>query len=120
MKNILYFFAFCLLTSCVSTAKSTDNEKAVMQSWVGSTKAELIRTWGPPTKITSDGQEGEILIYDRTVSFPQTSGVIYTKPYSNNVYYTNPQSNVITRSRMFYVNKQGIIYYWMCQGRDGY
>jgi len=96
-----------------------DKEKEVMDSWMGSTKAELILEWGTPTQTTSDGQGGEILIYDRTVAFPQTPGQVYTQPYDPNIYYSNPQSNVVTRSKMFYVDKNGIIYHWLCQGRQG-
>ena len=120
MKNIIYFFSACLLTSCLATSGLGDKEKEVMDSWMGSTKAQLIQSWGPPTKVASDGQGGEILIYDKSVSFAQSPGQVYTQPYNNNVYYTNPESNIITRSRMFYINKQGVIYHWLCQGRQGY
>jgi len=71
-----------------------------MDSWIGGTKAELIRKWGPPERITSDGSSGEILIYEFPIIFPEPYGTII-------------------RSRMFYVNKDGKIYQYMCKGRMG-
>jgi len=122
----LLFFLVIALGSATnnSVVKESSNwqeeEKEVMNSWVGASKAQLIQSWGPPNRTTDDGQGGEILIYDRTVTFPQMPGTVYSQPYGNNLYYTAPQSTTITRSRMFYVDKNGKIYHWMCQGRQGY
>ena len=96
-----------------------NKKKTTMNSWLGSTKAQLIQSWGPPTKVTSDAQGGEILIYDKTVKFPQNPGSVY-QGYDNSIQYTNPESTTITRSRMFYVDANGKIYHWLCQGRQGY
>jgi hypothetical protein len=38
-------------------------------SWKGDTKQALIRSWGPPTKTSSDGSNGEILTYINTMQF---------------------------------------------------
>jgi hypothetical protein len=117
MKNIyLLLFSTVFLYSCAST-KLEDQERATMQSWVGHNKSELIGTWGPPQKVSTDGQGGEIYIYDTTMNFGQSSGQVYSQ--NNKIYYTNPQSRVVTRSRMFYINKSGVIYSWLCQGRQG-
>ncbi len=137
MKNIkktwaiqaIVLISFLILALGSETAKESTSEndtqewqeaeKKAMDSWMGSTKAQLIQQWGPPTKTTDDGQGGEILIYDRTVTFPQIPGQVYNQPYNPNLYYTTPQNRAVTRSRMFYVNKNGIIYHWLCQGREG-
>lgn len=91
-----------------------------MDSWLGSTKANLIQSWGPPNRTTNDGQGGEILVYEKSANLYQTPGTVYTQPYNNSIYYTQPRNNVVTRSRMFYINNKGVIYHWLCQGRQGY
>lgn len=113
----LVFFVYSCTT--ISKTGSSDKEKEVMDSWVGSTKAILISQWGPPTRVADDGQGGEILVYDKTAIFPQM-GYVYSNPYNSSAFYTNSQNNVVTRSRMFYVNDKGIIYHWLAQGRVGY
>ena len=96
-----------------------DKEKAAMDSWLGLTKQELIMAWGPPTKTALDAQGGEILIYDRTVTFPLLPGQIQPSPFGG-TQYTTPQSLTVTRSRMFYISNEGKIYHWLIQGRPGY
>ena len=86
-----------------------------INSWVGKTKGEVYQSWGPPQSVTSDGQGGEILIYSSTVRLNQTPGSVYNNGYGG-VNYTAPQNNYYNRSRMFYVNSQGIIYSWRWQG----
>lgn len=53
-KSIL--LAVALLSACLSQQK-------IMNSWLGSTKQNLIMSWGPPDRIASDGGTGEILVY---------------------------------------------------------
>jgi len=86
-----------------------------MQSWVGSHKSELYQSWGPPTRITDDGKGGEILIYETYVNTGQTSGEVRTDSRGT-ISYTNPQQTGYVRTRMFYVDKNGIIYHWRWQG----
>jgi len=85
-----------------------------MSSWVGSTKGDLYQSWGPPSRVTDDGQGGEILIYESSVRLAQQPGTI-TSNYGQ-INYTTPQNNGYVRSRMFYVNKEGKIYNWRWQG----
>jgi len=117
MKNAYLFLITLMLCSCAATNFSKQ-EELTMNSWIGHSKAELIQTWGPPKSVSSDGKGGEIYTYEKSVSFGQTPGKVYSN--SNNIYYTNPQSNVITRSRMFYMDNTGKIYHWLSQGRQGY
>jgi hypothetical protein len=120
MKRLyVLFFALSLLlfTSGCAVTSITDTEKTVMASWMGSTKADLIQKWGPPTKIFSDGSGGEIYSYEVTINLGQTAGSVYGSGRS--LYYTSPQSRVVTRSRMFYINTSGVLYSWLCQGREG-
>ncbi len=108
-KSYVFFLIFITtLTKCSSPSK-------LMQSWVGSTKAQLYQSWGPPQSVTDDGQGGEILIYGSYVNLGQQPGKVYNN-YDGSVGYTAPQQQGYTRTRMFYVNKSGVIYNWRWQG----
>ena len=37
--------------------------QSVMNSWLGHHQSDLIRSWGPPSSVASDGAGGTILIY---------------------------------------------------------
>jgi hypothetical protein len=118
----MLFLAGCATSNQISENGDSgfqDKEKEVMDSWLGLTKQELIMAWGPPSKTASDAQGGEILIYDRTVTFPLLPGQIQPSPLGG-TQYTTPQSLTVTRSRMFYISNEGIIYHWLIQGRPGY
>lgn len=76
-----------------------EEQKKVMDSWMGHHKSELIQSWGPPHRYESDGKGGEILVYEKSV----TRGAVI-----NNTYYektTHPY-------QMFYADKDGKLYYW--------
>jgi hypothetical protein len=81
-----------ILASCAST-KEADKTRKAMDSWLGSTKQSLILEWGAPNRVTSDGDGGEVLVYER-----QT----YNGYYHITIYAI----------RMFYVHADGIIYHW--------
>jgi len=95
------------------------NEKAAMDEWVGSTRAELIQNWGPPTSETPDGQGGEIITYDTSIVKPKTPGTTYNNGNRgiNNYAVDN---YVVTKSRIFYINPKAIIYRWEAKERQGY
>lgn len=97
-----------LLSGCTSIS---DN----MNSWVGSTQHDLILKWGPPTRTTSDGADGTILVYEYTSNGGQIPGQAYVGA-GGVVFYTAPQSTQRTATRMFYVNGEGVIYSWRWEG----
>ena len=107
-KTIFPALLVLFFISCVSPSK-------VMSSWVGKTKADLYQSWGPPSRVTDDGQGGEILIYSATVNMGQTPGQVYNNP-NGSVGYTTPQNNYYSKTRMFYANSSGVIYSWRWQG----
>ena len=78
-------FSLLLITSCTS-------QKKILDSWMGSDKQRIIRSWGPPSSITSDGGDGEILIWSE-----QYTG------YSGYTYYMYT---------MMYADGDGKLYHW--------
>jgi hypothetical protein len=64
-----------------------------MDSWMGNNQHNLILSWGPPARTTSDGDNGQILIYANQFYYAQWNMTVYNY-------------------RMFYVDKDGKIYSW--------
>lgn len=64
-----------------------------MDSWIGNTKQSLIQSWGPPARTTSDGADGEVLVYAQS-------------RYNTYNHYT------IYDYKMFYAHSDGKIYHW--------
>jgi hypothetical protein len=109
LQAIILVFAVVLAGGCASRINNT------MQSWVGHHQSDLIASWGPPQSTASDGKGGTILIYQSYVNLGQTPGQVTATGYGN-YYYTAPQQNGYGRSRMFYVDENGIIYSWHWKG----
>ncbi len=112
-KFIHVAFLMLILSFVLSGCASRVNK--LMQSWVGSHQSDLIASWGPPQQNASDGKGGTILIYGSYVNLGQNPGQIKTDYYGNTT-YTAPQQRGYNRSRMFYVNPDGVIYSWRWQG----
>ncbi|MCX6146611.1 MAG: hypothetical protein NTW25_05080 [Candidatus Kapabacteria bacterium] len=92
--RFITIFLIFLLISC-----NTVDIKKIMNSWKGSHKKDLVLSWGPPARIASDGNGGEILIY---------SNHVYMPSFGLN-YYEN---------KMMYADANGIIYYWMIKNEE--
>ena len=104
----LIALVLALVAACVSPDE-------VMGSWQGRHQSELIMSWGPPMRTASDGNGGTVLIYESYANLGQSPGQARTD-YFGNVTYTAPQQRGYSRSRMFYVNADGIIYAYKWQG----
>ena len=93
MKLVFSFLlALITITGCNSTKKLEQN----LNSWLGHSKQELILKWGPPNQTTSDGSNGEILVYTRHVYY-----VLNNNPVDYWEY------------RMMYADAGGKIYHWL-------
>lgn len=103
-------FAIVMVQGCAILSPSK-----VMDSWVGHHQSELIASWGPPTRTADDGKGGTILIYEYYRDLGQKEGRAYVD-YRGNIRYTDPKQRGYTAVRMFYVDENGIIYYWRRQG----
>jgi hypothetical protein len=90
-KSILILLVAGLMTACTS-------QKEIMNSWIGSTKQELILNWGPPVRTASDGGTGEILVYARQGYFPG---------------YNGQGAYTYWDYRYMYTDSSGKIYSWM-------
>ena len=88
-----------LLLGCVTQQDRQNETRTKMDSWMGSHKSQLIQSWGPPSRYASDGQDGEILIYEkrRTVG-SYISGTYYEKTYVDYI--------------EMYANSSGKLYHW--------
>jgi len=113
------FFLIIFLASCATYNGVTGEEKIALDEWIGQSREQLIKAWGLPTKETPDGQGGEIMTYDTSVVHPKTPGINYENGNRglNNDAVSN---NVVTKSRMFYINPKAIIYRWDAKETQGY
>lgn len=114
MRTRWILFAW-ILTSC-----SYLTPDAMLNSWLGKTEHDLVLSWGPPTRVDSDGAGGRILSYIRAenwVSPYVTPGEIVDHG-DGTASYTPPKqaSGTSMKVRQFYVNAEGRIYSWRYQG----
>lgn len=66
-----------------------------LDSWMGLSKHDLIQSWGPPNQTTSDGSDGEILIYAKRTYMNMPNGQIDYWEYT-----------------MMYADSKGVLYHW--------
>jgi hypothetical protein len=82
-RSLLAIFIPLLLTSCYSTYsvyKGNVHEQAV-----GKTKNEILRSYGVPNQIISDGAGGEVLVYENYTQTTVTSTNSDTKGGSSSI-----------------------------------
>jgi hypothetical protein len=56
MKYLMLSVLLTILVSCIG-------ERKRMDSWIGSSKQDVIMKFGPPERSASDGGSGEVLVY---------------------------------------------------------
>ncbi len=59
-KAILIAVLSIVMVGCTSTKK-------VMNSWLGHSKHDVIMGWGPPSKVSSDGNGGKCLLFSPSI-----------------------------------------------------
>jgi len=82
-----------LITILVTTLFSCVSQRTKLNTWLGSSKHDLIMSWGPPDRTADDGDGGQILIYGHHVYAPNL-----------NLNYWD--------YKMMYADKDGKIYNW--------
>jgi len=108
------FLSILFFLSLISTAGCGRSEKisTAMDSWKGSHQSQLIRSWGPPTLTHSDGKGGQILEWRYERGSNKTTAT--TVPNTQTTIYRHKSKSYA--SRMFWVDEEGIIYYWSWKG----
>ena len=100
----------------------------IMNSWKKNHISDVIRSWGPPQQITTDGAGGRIYVWSQNVNIPlakaksKTKGTVTYSPFldeytiKSKTTYTKPVIIEGQKVRMFWVNKDGIVYHWQAKG----
>lgn len=103
-----------------------DEEEQKLDKWLNESKEHLIKRNGPPAKISTDGKGGEIYTYEATYTTTIAEGSSYTihndgkyvLPQYKDVTFDTPATRrQVTHSNMFFIDKDGIIYYWLIKDR---
>ena len=88
-----------------------EQEKAFYDSFLGKGRAVVIKEFGAPSRICSDGASGEIYVYERSYV---TGGQVWSNG-SGNVYSTPYRTH--TAVKEFYFNDKGECYRWRKDNR---
>ena len=100
-----------------------ERQNEIMRSWDGSHISKLIRSWGPPKEVTTDGAGGKIYIWKWGGKITikgkgSRSQETDKKSRDTDYYYTKivAAEPKYDRIRMFWANPEGIIYHWQWTG----
>ncbi len=114
MRKLVIFplalLAFILnLAGC---ATLTNSQSDILDTWLGDSQSNLIKSWGPPDSTADDSKGGRILTYivhfhDDGYSYEQ-DGERITEPAVD-----------YNRMKMFFANPTGKIYYWKWYDDNG-
>ena len=102
LLNTITIILSIALSSCTITNKTSE----AMESWKGTNISSVIASWGPETRVTSDGKSGKVYTWDKRW---QTNAF-----YDHNGTYQPPRQKNCTKN--FYVNSSGVIYNWRWNG----
>jgi hypothetical protein len=89
IKSFLFLFSLSLILMSSNCNKKLQEK---MNSWMGSTKNEVIQSWGLPNNTASDGDGGEVLVFSES------------SYYQGTTYY---------RHVLMYFNQEGRAYHWL-------
>ena len=96
------------MTSCYTTQSVPLSSQELSQRYVGKTKQQLIQMMGPPTRETTDGGDGSILVYEANAG--STTKVKTTK-VTDNYYITRSNTTNQENYSWFYLNSKGVCTY---------
>lgn len=127
MKRVTLLLITTLALAISSGCAARINK--VMASWERHHYSDLIASWGPPQQVFDDGAGGRILVWTATRSYTvpgqattHTTGS--ATAYDNYIWgsatsettYTPAQTYGWRAYRMFWINRDGIIYRWAWRG----
>jgi hypothetical protein len=112
MKKLAFLFLISTMSIMLNSCSSTmfPNRVSSLDVWIGHTANELMQQMGPPYMIQDDGAGGQIITYVNSAYLGDVNTGIRTKRSYTNIYISNL---TISKQRIFYVNKDGIIYHTM-------
>ena len=106
--RILYLFAALVALSSCSVLKTYPVEQKYNEEWKGRSHSDIVKRFGAPDRVESDGSGGQILIYEK-VSTTATTDVDTHFGMFDPDYTTKVQTN---KSYIhFFVGPDNICYY---------
>lgn len=110
MKRLLIIivgFMLCsLMTSCYTTQLVPVSDQEINEIWRGQTKKNIIYKFGPPTKETSDGDNGTILVYEYNLGSNTTTKTTYNQ--YDNTKREQSNTNYVNEYAWFYLNSEDV------------
>jgi hypothetical protein len=102
MKNCLSLLlpAIIVAFSCSSSHKAEDaKEDKRFNAWLHHSKSELVKKWGEPDSIFTDGKGGEILLYKEALDYKSVMDERYT-------------GLQFSFKKEMFINRDSLIYNW--------
>ena len=104
---IIVGFMLCSwLTSCYTNQLVPVSNQEVEAIWKGQPKKNIIYKFGPPTRETSDGDNGTILVYEYNVGSNTTTKTTYNQ--YDNTKREQSNTNYVNEHVWFYLNSEGV------------
>ena len=96
------------MTSCYSIQPVLLSSQELKERYIGKTEKEIIQMMGPPTRETTDGGDGSILIYESNAG--STTKVNTTK-LTDDYYITRSNTTNQENYSWFYFDSKGVCTY---------
>ncbi len=118
-KNLLFVLLILFISGCATT----EEYRKIIDSWVGSTEIDLIRSWGAPQRSYQSG-DTKFIVYNasRNIRISGTTPT-YTTTVIGNTAYTNttggtPAKNIQLSCETTFEIRGKIIVSWSFRGND--
>ena len=110
-KTAIHLLAAVLISclpSCYNTRIVPISD--VMNKWIGHSEQDLILKFGPPTSVSTDGDGGKVLSYEKTATVTMARAVPVAGPLPMVVGSSQTVSN--KAYMQFFIGRGGRIYNW--------
>lgn len=112
MKRLLIIIIGIMICSCLTSCYTTQSvllsSQELKEQYIGKTEKEIIQMMGPPTRETTDGGDGSILIYESNAG--STTKVKTTK-VTDDYYITRSNTTNQENYSWFYIDSKGVCTY---------
>ena len=96
------------MNSCYTTQNVLLSSQELEERYIGKTGKEIMQMMGPPTRETTDGGDGAILIYEANAG---STTKLKTTKLNDNYYITRSNTTNQENYSWFYLNSKGICTY---------